>query len=208
MKLTPIPRRRALASIAAAVGAGVAAVTHGPWNASRAEAAQAPPAPAAPSRPRPQETQALSAAAGPSFELVLDSPVSGVSGGFFTECSGLGSEHEVVEQRVGDDPRVVRKIPGRLKWSDVTLKRGIMSNLDIWTWRKEIEDGRVDTARRSASIIMLDQANKPVAKWHFTNAWPSKVSGPSLKSDDNAVAIEELTLVHEGLVREGLVRER
>jgi phage tail-like protein len=41
-----------------------------------------------------------------------------------------------------------------------------------------------------------------VAIWHFANAWPSKVTGPSLKSDDNSFGVEEVTIVHEGMYRE------
>ena len=54
--------------------------------------------------------------------------VSGQIEGFFTEVSGIGSEHEIVEHKVvSEDGRkeVVMKIPGRLKWENVTLKRGI-----------------------------------------------------------------------------------
>jgi phage tail-like protein len=41
-----------------------------------------------------------------------------------------------------------------------------------------------------------------IAIWHFANAWPSKISGPSMKSDANEIGIEELTIVHEGMYRE------
>ena len=57
--------------------------------------------------------------------------------GFFTECSGLGSEHEVIEHKVVKEGKeIVMKIPGRLKWENIVLKRGIMKNMDIWNWRK------------------------------------------------------------------------
>jgi phage tail-like protein len=48
---------------------------------------------------------------------------------------------------------------------------------------------------------MFDQELKEVARWNFNNAWPSKVSGPSLKTDSNEIGIEELTLVHEYIAR-------
>jgi phage tail-like protein len=128
--------------------------------------------------------------------------VSGIVGGYFTECSGLGSEHEVVEHKIVKDGRtIVRKIPGRLKWGDITLKRGITTNMDMWDWRKMVEDGNVSSARKNGSIIMFDQEFNEVARWNFTSGWPSKVSGPSPKADGNEVGIEELTIVHEGIER-------
>ena len=136
-----------------------------------------------------------------SFHFGLE--VQGAVTGYFTECSGLGSENDIIEQKVVNEKgvEIVMKIPGRLKWGDVTLKRGITQDMAIWDWRKQVEDGKVNDARKSGSIIMFDQELKEVARWTFNNAWPSKVSGPSLKSDSNEIGIEELTLAHEYITR-------
>lgn len=129
--------------------------------------------------------------------------IQGMVSGYFTECSGLGSEHEVIEHKVVDDHanEVVMKIPGRLKWENITLKRGITNNMDIWDWRKQVEDGDVEAARSNGSIVMFDQNLTEMARWNFENGWPVKVSGPSVKSDSNEIGIEELAIAHEGLWR-------
>lgn len=123
--------------------------------------------------------------------------------GFFTEVSGIGSENEVVEQKVVDENghELVKKVPGRIKFQDITLKRGITADMQIWAWRKLVEEGNMGSARANMSIIMLDRDYTPVARWDFINAWPSKVTGPSVKSDDNSFGIEEVTIVHEGMIR-------
>ena len=128
----------------------------------------------------------------------------GAIAGYFTEVSGLGSESEVVDHKImskGAKEAIIRKIPGRLKWGDVTLKRGITGNMDFYEWRKQVEQGKVDAARLDGTIHMLDQTMTVVAEWNFSKGWPSKISGPSLTADGNAVGIEELTIVHEGLTR-------
>jgi phage tail-like protein len=137
-----------------------------------------------------------------SFNFGIE--VEGIITGFFTECSGLGSESEVIEHKVVGEggKEVVRKIPGRLKWGDVTLKRGVTTNLDFWEWRKMVEDGNVSSARKNGSIIMYDQEGAPVARWNFERGWPSKISGPSVKSDGNEIVVEEMTIVHEYIKRE------
>ena len=129
--------------------------------------------------------------------------IEGKLAGYFTEASGVGSEHEIVEHKAVDDSghEIVQKIPGRLKWENVTLKRGITDAMDIWDWRKLVEDGKMGDARTNCSIIMMDRNYEDVARWDFVNAWPSKVSGPSVKSDSNEFGVEEVTLVHEGMVR-------
>ena len=129
--------------------------------------------------------------------------MQGVITGFFTECSGLGSEHEIVEHKVVNDKgqEIVLKIPGRLKWENISLKRGITSSMDIWDWRAQVETGDVDGARRDGSIVMYDQHLEEVARWNFERAWPVKVSGPSPKADSNEIGIEELTIAHEYIER-------
>lgn len=133
------------------------------------------------------------------FALELQGKVSG----YFTECSGIGSEHEVVDHKVvtPDGKQVIMKVPGRLKWGDITLKRGVTSSMEIWNWRKQVEDGKVEQARCNGSIIMYDQTLKPVARWNFQRAWPTKVSGPTPKSDGNEIGLEELTIAHEYIAR-------
>jgi phage tail-like protein len=131
--------------------------------------------------------------------------VQGVVTGYFTEVSGLGSEHDVIEHKVVDESGhdMVMKIPGRLKWSDITLKRGITSNVDVWDWRTQVVDGDVEGARKNGSVVMYDQTYSEVARWNFVNAWPSKVTGPSLNAGNNEFGIEEMVIVHEGIERVG-----
>lgn len=136
------------------------------------------------------------------FSFSLD--VQGTVQGYFTEISGLGSETEVIDHKIVDPSGrdLVQKIPGRLKFTDVTLKRGVTALKDLWDWRKMVEDGNIAGARKNATITMFDQSLKPVAKWNLENAWPVKVSGPSMQSDGNAFGVEEMTITFEYMVRE------
>ncbi len=135
------------------------------------------------------------------FNFMLE--ITGKLAGYFTECGGIGSEHEIIEHKVVDESghEIIRKLPGRMKYTDVTLKRGITSDMQIYNWRKDVENGKLDKARTNCSIVMMDREYKDVARWDFVNAWPSKVTGPSLKSDSNEIGIEEVVIVHEGLTR-------
>lgn len=123
--------------------------------------------------------------------------------GYFLEVGGLGSETETTDHKImsANNQDVIRKIPGRSKWSDITLKRGMTGNMDFYNWRRIVETGQVNDARANMTVTMLDQAGGIVAEWVVEQAWPSKVSGPSLKSDSNDIGVEELTIVHEGIER-------
>ncbi|MGY2896272.1 MULTISPECIES: phage tail protein [Deinococcus] len=123
--------------------------------------------------------------------------------GAFRECTGLGSESQVVEYRATDErgkPVLIRE-PGTMKFTDITLKRGITDSMDMWAWRKQVEDGDIDGARRSGTITLYNQRGEAIARWTFERAWPQKLNGPTYDAKTNEVAIEELTITHEGYKR-------
>jgi len=127
----------------------------------------------------------------------------GVIVGAFQEVTGLGSQNEVVEYKASGQKGqyVIHKVPGRLSWNNITLKRGITDATDLWDWRKTVEEGKIEEARKNGSVVMYDQTGKEIARWNFTNAWPSKLTGPSANATSNDVAIEELEIVVEGYDR-------
>ena len=130
--------------------------------------------------------------------------VQGVFTGTFRGCTGLGSQSEVIENLAAGAGGVTRiyKIPGVTRWTNINLKRGVTDSMDVWAWRKQVEEGKVNEARKNGSIIMYDQTNTEVARWNFENGWPAKISGPNLDASTNEIAIEELEIAHEKLVRE------
>lgn len=137
----------------------------------------------------------------PSFSFSLD--FQGTISGMFMEVGGVGSENEIIEHKVVSDKgqEVIQKVPGRLKWTEITLKRGITDTLDMWEWRATVEKGEMKTARKNCSIVMYDRNFKAAARWDLVNVWPSKITGPSVKSDSNEFGVEELVLQHEGMKR-------
>ncbi len=137
-----------------------------------------------------------------AFKFGLE--IEGKLSGYFTTVGGIGSESEVVEHKVTNPETgetLIQKIPGRLKWTDVSLKRGVTSNVDVWTWRQMVVEGKVDEARTNCSIVAYNQMNEEIARWNLDSAWPSKVSGPEMDSGSTNYMVEEITIVHEGLSR-------
>jgi phage tail-like protein len=134
------------------------------------------------------------------FSVEFQGQISGA----FRECTGLGSENEVVESKASGPKGefVIKKLPGRMKWNNVTLKRGITSTMDMWIWRKLVETGKIDEARKNGSIVMYSTDGTPMARWNLVNAWPSKLTGPTANATNNEVGIEELEITHEGYTRE------
>lgn len=135
-----------------------------------------------------------------SFHVELD----GVDIGAFKECSGVDSETEIIEYKetTKDGKLIIRKLPGAMKWADITLKKSIDPRKDLWDWRAEVEKGDIDAARRNGSVVLYDSMHSEVARWNFFSGWPSKWKGADLNAGENSVAVEEVTITHEGLIRE------
>ncbi len=115
----------------------------------------------------------------------------------FSECSGLQAEIEVVPYEEGGCNGFVHKLPGRTKYSNITLKRGVVSSDDLWEWFQEAARGEV--TRREVSVVLLDGAQRQVKRWNFSGAYPVKWVGPAFKGGENAISIETLELAHEGI---------
>jgi phage tail-like protein len=132
------------------------------------------------------------------FSLTVD----GVTG-YFTEVSGIGSENAVATHKVVTEAakEVTLQVPGRAEWGEITFKRGLTTNFEFWDWRELVVSGDM-AARRDVTITMYSRNYDPVVTWTCRNAWPSKLSGPTIAADSNDFAIEELTIVHEGLTRD------
>ena len=84
------------------------------------------------------------------FNFMLE--LEGAIAGYFTECSGIGSEHEIIEHKVVDKAGS-RNHPQNPRPSQMArisrLKRGITSDLKIWEWRDQLVQGKAKEARKN-----------------------------------------------------------
>jgi len=130
------------------------------------------------------------------FNFLIE--IEGVVTGGFSECSGLVSDTNIIEYREGNEKQgTVRKLPGLLKYNNITLKRGYTNDNSLWTWRQAVVDGT--TKRVSGTITLYDEARQPALRWNFREGWPSKLEGPGLNGKTSEVAVETLEICHEGL---------
>jgi len=136
-----------------------------------------------------------------TFSFTLE--IGGVEMGSFRKCSGVESETETIEYKEAtkDGKMIIRKVPGAMKWSDITLERRVDTSKSLWDWRKQVEDGDVDSARRDGSIVLKDSMHSEVGRWNFVAGWPSKWTGAELDAGSNEVATEKVVITHEGLFR-------
>jgi phage tail-like protein len=126
--------------------------------------------------------------------------IGGITKAGFREVSGLDAGTDAVDYREGDGT-TMRKLAGLQKFSNITLKRGITDDQDLWKWRSAIMDGKIKDNRKNGQIILLDDEGKEAAEWTFTAGWPTKWTGPTFNATANEVSIDTLEITHEGLTR-------
>lgn len=126
--------------------------------------------------------------------------IDGVTIAQFKEVTGITTMIQVIDHREntqGGMP-IQRKLPGNSSGGDITLKRGKSSDRSLWMWFKQVRDGDIAGARRNGSIILYDYERGEVARYNFSNGWPSKLSISNLSAPGTDVVIEECVIVHEG----------
>jgi phage tail-like protein len=132
-----------------------------------------------------------------NFRFLVE--LDGIIQASFSEASGYGSDIEVIEYREGGDSATVRKLPGKVSYPDITLKRGITDSRELYDWHLAAVSGKIQ--RKNGSIIMLDNTGAEKIRWNFFSAWPSKWHGSDLNASSKETAIETFTLSCERVER-------
>jgi len=135
--------------------------------------------------------------------------IDGVASCGFSEVSGLEMETDVIEYREGCDATTPRKFRGLTKFSDIVMKRGISSDLDIWNLTRRTFDA-FTAATGFASplykfdfyLIQRDMAGVDQRVWKVQHAWVRKFMVSDFNANSSEVSIEEMTIAHEGFYLE------
>ncbi len=127
----------------------------------------------------------------------------------FSEVSGLEIEMETVTINEGGQNGYAHKLPGRVTYGDLTLKRGLRrleigSPVAAWCIQTLSQGllGKNKLVLMDLVISVLDSNHVPVAVWSFFKAYPKKWSLGSLNSmEEGSILIEEMTLAYQYAAR-------
>lgn len=123
--------------------------------------------------------------------------------GAFTEVSGLSVQIDVEDLAEGGQNQYTHKLPGRMKWPNLVLKRGITDSDNLFQWFQK-SSGEGFTAQKNlikplnGALKLLDSAGRDVRVWRFTGAYPVKWTGPRFAASSRDLAVEELEVCHRG----------
>jgi phage tail-like protein len=117
----------------------------------------------------------------------------------FAECDGLEMTMEPKTIREGGRNTGPVHLAGPLSYGQLTLKRGMTSNFDLWNWfEKMARDGQTGY-RTAATIVMRGADQTDQAVFQLSGCLPIKLKAPSLNAKDGIVAIEEIQIAYETL---------
>ena len=125
------------------------------------------------------------------------SAIFDVAVGGFSECSGLEMSLDVEEYQEGGRNGAVLKFPTRVKWTNITLKKGVGAGTGLWDWHYGFVEGK--GKRRDGVIALLNDLHLPNNIWYFRRGLPVKYTGPTMNASQNNVAVESIEIVHEGI---------
>jgi len=116
----------------------------------------------------------------------------------FSECAGLEITMDVKSIREGGNNGKQIRFTGAFNYGQVTLKRGMTANFDLWNWVSETLVN--PSLRADAQIVMLSPDRQTErAGFVLTRCLPTKLKAPDFNAKDGMVAIEELQLTYESL---------
>lgn len=124
--------------------------------------------------------------------------------GAFSEVTGLEATMAPKSLKEGGRNWGEVQLAGPTTFAPVVLKRGITALGDLWNWFDAVTRG-ADYALRYSGVIEVfhpARADGPTLVWRLTRVLPTRFKGPDLSATAAQVAVEELHLVHEGLVLE------
>ncbi|MEP0857025.1 phage tail protein [Trichocoleus sp. DQ-U1] len=145
------------------------------------------------------------------LELKLNGSNDAVDG-YFMDCSGFKSTQQVIEisevtpQKWGKDGEskgriVSTKIPGKVSYSNITLRRGLTCSMTLWNWIQAVQDGDWAEQRRDGSLVIYNQAAEEQFRFEFQRAWPTSYKISDVNAAGGEVEIEEIEMTVEQLKR-------
>lgn len=141
----------------------------------------------------------------------------------FTSISGMAVTTDSIPYREGGYNTTVHQIPGQTTFAPITLQRGvILGTNQNYEWMRNLfatvqgggtTRGKEQNFRCNLEIKVLSHPipsageipqNNASATDHVAmrvevyNCWPTAVAYSDLNAGDNALLVEQMTLVHEG----------
>ena len=113
----------------------------------------------------------------------------------FQSVSGLSVEYEYESFKEGGENRFEHKLPVRTKYSDLVLKRGMLTDSTVLKWFLDAFNNRVFKPA-NINVILMNEKGGPLRSWNVVQAIPKKWQVSDLNANESAIVIETLELTY------------
>jgi phage tail-like protein len=113
----------------------------------------------------------------------------------FQTASGLNVEYDTEEFKEGGENRFTHKLPVRTKYSDLVLKRGMLTGSEVMRWFLDAFRERIFQPS-DINVILMNEQSEPLRTWSVTHAVPKKWAISDLNANENSVVVETLELTY------------
>jgi phage tail-like protein len=140
-----------------------------------------------------------------TFNFLLELTIANASGlglssplcaSEFAECDGLEMTMEPKTVREGGNNTRQIHLPGPVAYGNLTLKRGMTANLDLWKWFALAAGNTKRGTTASGVILMRDGAGQGTVRFKLSDCLPIKMKAPALNAKDGILAIEEMQIAY------------
>lgn len=115
----------------------------------------------------------------------------------FAECSGLEASMTPKTIEEGGNNYAQVHLVGPVTYSQLTLKRGMTENLDLWRWFSAVTRlGSPTGVRADVEVKVLAADGTPALTFKLVRCLPVKIKAPGLVAKDAGIAVEELTIAY------------
>lgn len=137
-----------------------------------------------------------------SFRVAIDGAESDTS---FQEVSGFQVDIETEDVVEGGQNRFVHKLPTRTKYSNLVLKRGVVTKSSAFgTWVAQAMSRGLVRQNDAKTIVvqLLDETRAPVVVWKVFGAYPLRWEHSQLNSRSEEVLTETIELTYQFFQRQ------
>jgi phage tail-like protein len=114
----------------------------------------------------------------------------------FQEVGGLNKTIDIEEMKEGGENRYAHRFPNPAKYSNIVLKRGLLTKSSLIKWCFDAIDNFIFKPA-DMTITLLNEEHKPLSVWNVSKAFPVKWSTSDFKAQENSIAIETLELAFQ-----------
>lgn len=119
----------------------------------------------------------------------------------FQEVAGLTSEVGLEEVVEGGENRYTHRLPTRAKYSNLVLKRGLLTDSELIDWCKNAIEN-LDFETTTVNVTLLNESHEPLGDtFSFVKAYPVKWSISDFKAQENSIVVETLELAYSYFTR-------